>query len=226
MRIENTIKGATLTEKGIVSETNKYRVENGVGELKENSKLSSAALKKAEDMFENQYFDHVSPSGVGPDQVVLSSGYSYIITGENLLLGNFKSDKDAVEAWIGSPPHRENMLTERYTDIGVAVLNGTFEGQNVWIAVQEFGLPLSACPEPDVYLKQRIDLEQMELDKLSSLIQEKKAAIENPTESNTTALINEYNSLVEEYNYKSKIIDEDIKSYNNQVNVFNNCLNL
>ena len=60
--------------------------------LKENEKLDQAALAKANDMFLKQYFEHVSPTGVGPGDLAQNYGYDYIIVGENLILGNFSSE--------------------------------------------------------------------------------------------------------------------------------------
>lgn len=226
LKIGGKDTGAVLTKEGIISETNSHREKYGLAALKENEKLNSAALKKAEDMFSRQYFDHISPTGEGPDKIVESAGYEYIIAGENLLLGNFKDDKEAVQAWMDSPPHKENILNNRYSEIGVAVIKGVFEGENVWIGVQEFGLPLSACPEIDSALKRRIDLSQMELDVLSGDIKNKKEEMDNlkKTEEYYKKL-EEYNNLVEKYNYRVEQMKKDISEYNSQVNEFNNCVN-
>ena len=68
-------------------------------------------------------------------------------------MGNFKNDQDLVSAWLNSPGHRANILNTRFTEIGTAVLKGFYEGREVWMAVQEFGLPLSSCPNPDSKVK-------------------------------------------------------------------------
>ena len=130
----------------IISETNLQRQENGdLPALKENTDLDETASAKAADIFKNQYFEHVSPSGVDPGKLVESYGYDYIVEGENLILGNFSSEKEVVADWMASPGHRANILNNRYTEIGVAIVKGTYKGEESWVGVQEFGLPLSTC---------------------------------------------------------------------------------
>src|SRR3990167_943921 len=51
-----------LSKAGIISETNLQRQNNGLVFLAENAQLNAAALVKANDMFKNQYFEHVSPA--------------------------------------------------------------------------------------------------------------------------------------------------------------------
>lgn len=216
-----------LTKGKIVAETNRQRFDNGMlPPLVENSKLSAAALAKANDMFESQYFDHISPSGVGPGDLVKNHGYEYIVAGENLILGNFKDEKEVVQLWMDSPGHRANILNERFTEIGVAIVKGTYKGQTVWIGVQEFGLPLSTCEGPSKSLKDQIDDNQIKLDQLSLQINQKKSEIEstNRRSPEYNQRVNEYNQLVEEYNVLVKATKNLISQYNNQVNSFNACV--
>lgn len=229
LRIGGESSGAVLTKEGIIRETNIQREKYGLTSLKENEKLNSAAMAKANDMFDRQYFSHIDPDGNGPDKVVEGAGYYYIITGENLLLGNFKGDKDAVQAWMDSPPHKENILENRYTEMGAATVKGIFEGEEVWIGVQEFGLPLSFCPEIDSSLKEKINLSQMELDVLSGKIEEKKREADNFKNKNSSQyleLIKEYNDMVNSYNHKAKQLEKYILDYNNQIDEFNKCASL
>src|SRR3989344_7417472 len=56
-----------LTREKIVAQTNIQRYNNGqLPPLIENTTLDEAAKAKADDMFQKQYFEHISPSGVGP----------------------------------------------------------------------------------------------------------------------------------------------------------------
>ena len=167
LKIGGTEKKVVLLQSKITAETNLQREANGnLPALKENTKLDAAAAAKANDMFLNQYFEHISPLGVGPEKLVQSYGYDYIIEGENLILGNFSSEKEVVQNWMNSPGHRANILNNRYTEIGVAVIKGAYKGESVWIGVQEFGLPLSACEEPSSSLKNEINSEKNQLEVL------------------------------------------------------------
>lgn len=161
------------TEK-IIYWTNQYRLENNLKALSMNLLLTQAAQKKVDDMFENQYFDHVSPSGTTPSDLVISVGYNYKYTGENLALGNFPDEKQLVDAWMASPGHRANILNQNYTEIGVAVGTGPFEDrENTLISVQEFGSPAPNCTLPDKNLSNQISSERNQAAKLKTDIDTK-----------------------------------------------------
>lgn len=217
----------TLLQSRVITETNFQRQQNGnLAALKENAKLDDAASAKANDMFLKQYFEHASPSGVDPGTLVQNHGYDYIVAGENLILGNFSSEKEVVQDWMNSPGHRANILNVRYTEIGVAIIKGTYQGQTVWIGVQEFGLPLSACAQPDDSLKNQTDSDKMQLDALSSQIDDKKNQI-NGADQNSPAysqMIDDYNQLVVQYNLLAETTKTIITQYNIEVNNFNNCV--
>src|SRR5262249_8345343 len=115
----------TLTQAGVIKWTNIQRQENGaLPALTVNAKLNESAQLKLKDMFAKQYFEHVSPSGVGPDGLANEVGYAYASIGENLALGNFADDRALVQAWMDSPGHRANILGKSYREIGVAVGKG------------------------------------------------------------------------------------------------------
>lgn len=219
---------AVLTKAKIIAETNIQRYNQGEGLLPlfENEKLNEAALSKANDMFLNQYFEHISPSGKDPGKLVQSFGYDYIATGENLILGNFASEKELVQAWMDSPGHKANILNNRYTEIGVAIIKGNYKGDTVWLGVQEFGLPLSACLEPSDSLKNQINSYKNQLDSLSAQINEKRGQLNNtnPRSERYNNLVDQYNQLVGQYQSLANEAKEFIAQYNNQVNVFNQCV--
>ena len=217
----------TLLQSKIISETNLQRQENGdLPALLENAKLDEVASAKANDLFLNQYFEHVSPSGVGPGDLAQKYGYEYIVEGENLILGNFFSEKEVVQDWMNSPEHRANILNNRYSEMGSAIVKGSYKGQTVWIGVQEFGLPLSACSGLNTALKDQIDLGKNQLTELTLQINNKKSEIDN-TNSDSSAynqMIDDYNQLVDQYNVLAEKVKSDVAVYNNQVNDFNNCV--
>jgi hypothetical protein len=64
--IGNTASDEPLTHAGIITDTNTERTDRGLGLLHENSELDAAAEVKLEDMFNQQYFDHIAPNGNGP----------------------------------------------------------------------------------------------------------------------------------------------------------------
>lgn len=227
LNIGGQANSVVLTKANIISQTNIQRHDNGMlPALIENAKLNAAAKAKANDMFLHQYFEHVSPSGVDPGTLVKTYGYDYIVSGENLILGNFKNEEEVVQDWMNSPGHRANILNNRFVDIGVAIVKGTYKGQTVWIGVQEFGLPLSACEQPSTNLKNQIDADKSMLDQLSSQIDAKRSEINNtsPRSSKYNQLVDEYNQLVAQYNSLVQETKNLIAQYNNQVNMFNQCV--
>lgn len=227
--VDNLINGKTILSKNnIITFTNKYRKENGNLEpLKENSKLDMSAENKLRDMFDNQYFEHMSPSGQSVSDLSNQVGYNYILIGENLALGNFKDDLALVDAWMASPGHRANILNRHYTEIGVAVGKGVFEGKNVWISVQHFGTPISVCPPVDQVLYGVIDINQTKLNTMEGDLALEREKIDKNVifEGSTyTEQINEYNSQIDIYNQLIIDTKQKIETYNNQVQNFNTCL--
>jgi len=215
-----------LLKSKIVSETNAQRTANGLPKFIENKQLESAASIKANDMFKNQYFEHISPTGINPGILVENSGYEYIVTGENLILGNFENEAEVVQDWMNSPGHRANILNTSYTEIGVSIIKGVYKGETVWISVQEFGLPLSACSEPSKNLKTQIEAQQSEIEFLGETIDEQKNEIDNTNKNSAyyNNLIDDYNDMVERYNSLAQELKITVANYNNQVNVFNDCV--
>ena len=131
---------STITSARIVQLTNAERIKAGQKELQVNSQLTQAAQQKGEHMLKEDYFAHISPSGVTPWFWINKVGYSYQVAGENLAI-DFDESEDVVAAWLASPTHKENMLLPSYTETGVAVVTGEFQGGTSTIVVHLFGLP-------------------------------------------------------------------------------------
>lgn len=97
---------------------NEYRQENGLTDLKLRSDLNRLAKIKANDLAKGYYFEHTSPKYGNIFNMMKKNNIYYSIAGENLA-GNITSKK-AVDAWINSPSHRDNILTDyKYTGISV-----------------------------------------------------------------------------------------------------------
>ncbi len=122
----------------VIELTNAERLNAGVSIVKINPELNQAALAKAADMFEDNYWAHISPTGTEPWYFITQSGYKYQHAGENLAR-DFSNPTDIVKAWMASPTHRQNLLDDRYKDIGIAVMDGTINGVETTLVVQMFG---------------------------------------------------------------------------------------
>jgi uncharacterized protein YkwD len=124
----------------VISFTNKERTNNGLITLVENKTLTEAAQLKANDMVQNGYFAHYSPTNVSPWHWFTQAGYTYQKAGENLAV-NFTESKDVFDAWMNSPTHRANIVKDGYTEIGIASAEGMYKGKKATFVVQLFASP-------------------------------------------------------------------------------------
>ncbi|EKD94570.1 MAG: hypothetical protein ACD_26C00034G0105 [uncultured bacterium] len=122
----------------VVNLTNQKRTEAGLSALSLNEKLSAAAYTKGRDMIDRDYWAHVAPDGTQPWKFFTNFGYKYRYAGENLAR-DFSNASDAVNAWMNSPTHRENILNTKYKEIGIGVVEGDLAGSDTTVIVQFFG---------------------------------------------------------------------------------------
>lgn len=122
----------------VIKLTNEKRVKNGLSPLTESTVLDQAAQAKGADMLNKGYWAHVAPDGTQPWKFFSDFGYNYRYAGENLAR-DFSNAASAVDAWMNSPSHRENLLSPKYQDIGIAVVEGKLAGVDTTIIVQFFG---------------------------------------------------------------------------------------
>lgn len=134
---------ANISISDLVSLTNARRAEGGLAPLTLDNQLSLAASKKAEHMFANNYWAHTAPDGTTPWYFIRNAGYEYLYAGENLARG-FTTAPEAMDAWMASPGHRNNIMSPNYKDVGFAVLTGTLAGDETVLIVQMFGSRLNA----------------------------------------------------------------------------------
>jgi uncharacterized protein YkwD len=95
-------------------------------------------------MFTNQYWAHTSPQGKEPWDFIRIAGYTYQAAGENLAR-DFMGTGEMMDAWMNSPTHRANIVSSRYQEIGIAVVNGNLDGTDTTLVVQMFGRPREAA---------------------------------------------------------------------------------
>lgn len=123
----------TADEQEVFNLINQQRANNGLSALKIDYELQRVARIKAQDMVNNNYFSHTSPTYGSPFDMMKSFGISYKTAGENIA-GN-SSNSAAVTAWMNSEGHRKNILTSSFNYTGVGVVNGSKYGK---IYVQMF----------------------------------------------------------------------------------------
>lgn len=136
---------STVTAEELVSLTNQERQSQGLNLLTVNPILNQAAQAKAADMIAHNYWSHTSPSGLTPWTFFKNVHYRYLYAGENLAR-DFLDAQSVVTAWMNSPTHRDNLLSSRYREIGIAVVQDIFQGQETTLVVQLFGTQVGNIP--------------------------------------------------------------------------------
>jgi uncharacterized protein YkwD len=118
------------------------RSRRGLPPLAENRQLDLAAALKAQDIDQCADFSHEA-CGKKADADARAAGYTGSVWGENIYAGPLELARPrvAVDRWLNSPHHRENLFREGWTEQGVAVRQVlSFKGQpDVAIWVSEFG---------------------------------------------------------------------------------------
>ena len=105
-------------EREVVRLVNQERAAYGLAPLTEDWELSRVARYKSQDMCDNRYFSHNSPTYGTPFVMMRNFGLSYRAAGENIAMG-YRTPAAVVEGWMPSPGHRANILSASYTAIGV-----------------------------------------------------------------------------------------------------------
>lgn len=113
-------------ESEVIRLVNEIRVKNGLNPLRANWELSRVARYKSQDMADNRYFSHTSPTYGSPFQMINAFGLSFQTAGENIAYGQ-ASAQAVVDSWMNSSGHRANILNASYTQIGVGyAANGRY----------------------------------------------------------------------------------------------------
>lgn len=112
---------------------NQQRSQNGLSPLKIDYEVQRVARIKAQDMVNNNYFSHTSPTYGSPFNMLNNFKVSYRTAGENIA-GN-SSNSAAVTAWMNSSGHKANILNSSFNYTGIGVINGSKYGK---IYVQMF----------------------------------------------------------------------------------------
>lgn len=105
-------------ENEVIRLVNEIRAKNGLKPLTANWELSRVARYKSQDMVDNRYFSHTSPTYGTPFQMIKAFGLSYRSAGENIAYG-YRTPQAVVDGWMNSSGHRANILNASYTQIGV-----------------------------------------------------------------------------------------------------------
>jgi len=124
---------AAYTEE-VLRLTNVERAKAGLSDLSAPSAaLSEAAFIRAEEII--TLFDHRRPDGTYVDALANALRIPWRALGENIAMGSFPTPESVVKAWMESPGHRANILSNSYNQLGVGV---TRDSRGSWYWVQVF----------------------------------------------------------------------------------------
>jgi uncharacterized protein YkwD len=136
-------------EGSVVARMNVVRRSHGLRAFRMNRRLRTAAVFHSKDMGRRGYFEHDSLTGTPfwrrIQRFYPSRGFSSWTVGENLLWGSNTYDATfAVREWMESPPHRQNILSRDWREVGIGAVffgraPGEFGGRPVTIVTADFG---------------------------------------------------------------------------------------
>jgi uncharacterized protein YkwD len=136
-------------EGSVVARMNAVRRSHGLRALRMSRRLRTAAVFHSKDMGRRGYFEHDSVTGTPfwrrIERFYPSRGFSSWTVGENLLWGSNTYDATfAVREWMESPPHRQNILSRDWREVGIGAVffgraPGEFGGRPVTIVTADFG---------------------------------------------------------------------------------------
>jgi uncharacterized protein YkwD len=116
---------------------NAERAEEGLSPLKRNAHLDAVAQAHAVHMQREDFFEHECPLGMEVFERIDAAGAPrWSWAGENIAAG-YKTPQIAVDEWMDSKGHRENIENGEYEETGIGVIYAP-HGEYKWYWVQVF----------------------------------------------------------------------------------------
>ena len=115
----------------MLEQLNQQRAARNLSPLVADERLTEVARRRAADMVQRNYFSHYTPDGETVFTMMDAAGIDYYYAGENLARNTAPEDlavSVAMEKFMESPSHRENMLNPKYRDVGI----GEVSASNGW----------------------------------------------------------------------------------------------
>ena len=123
---------ATTAKAATLCLLNAERAGQGVAPLASDAVLEQAATAYSATMIAQRFFAHVSPAGQLLEQRLAPyfTGAQTWDVGENLAWGetSLATPRAIVAGWMQSDAHRANILSARFTEIGIGIVSGSPEG--------------------------------------------------------------------------------------------------
>ena len=148
-RSSASVTRAASLEELVLQEINAVRARRGLAGLAASPALSRSAAAHSRAMATYGFFSHESRNGATFSQRIkrfYAPRSGAWTVGENLAMfgGTTPSATAIVDAWMGSPGHRANLLRGLFHEAGVAIMfnpaaGGVFGGESTWIVTLDLG---------------------------------------------------------------------------------------
>ena len=107
-----------------------------------NDQLEKAAANHAQDMFDQNYFNHTSKDGRNMEDRIVAAGYVFkgyqsFTIGENIAQGQ-QSVAQVMQSWIKSEGHCKNLMNPAFKEVGIAERSSLL-GAGLWRQGAIFG---------------------------------------------------------------------------------------
>lgn len=116
--VDTNVSTQTAFENKVLELVNAERAKNNLPALTMDENVRKVARIKSSDMSKNKYFSHTSPTYGTPFEMLKKYGISYRAAAENIAQG-YTSPEAVVKGWMNSSGHRANILSSKYTKIGI-----------------------------------------------------------------------------------------------------------
>lgn len=123
----STLTSLTADEQEVLRLVNQARENAGLSKLSADSNITKVARIKAQDLVNNNYFSHNSPTYGTPFEMMKSFGISYKSAGENIAAHS--TVEAAFNAWMNSSGHRANILNSSFNYTGIGVVSSPKYGK-------------------------------------------------------------------------------------------------
>lgn len=129
----NTVTKLSYEQNRMLQLINEERTKAGINPLIFDDELTKVASVKAQDMVDNNYFEHNSPTYGSPFDMMKNFGIQYYAAGENL--AGYNNVEKAHIGLMNSDGHRKNILNSNFTHIGIGICKSPKYG---YVFVQMF----------------------------------------------------------------------------------------
>jgi uncharacterized protein YkwD len=102
----------------ILARVNQERQRRGRSLLKRDPAVAAVARAYSQLMCDRGFLSHTGPDGSTPQSRMVAGGVFFLGVGENLLAGA-TTPAGAMQSWMQSAPHRDNILLSAWTHLGV-----------------------------------------------------------------------------------------------------------